>query len=406
MSFSKQLVVLVGGKGTRLGEATKNTPKPLMPITDTDVFLDYFLRAAARQGFDDILMLAGHLGEQVQARYDNRRFGEARISVLIEPEPMGTGGAFRFASERLAPTFVAANGDTLFDTNIRALDHVLQSDNSLLAALALRHVDNAGRYGSVDFDGKRIAQFREKDPTSEAQPGHINGGIYALRRDAILQLDDGPSSIEADLFPRLAAEGRLGGLTSTGYFLDIGLPETLATARKDLPAQKRAALFLDRDGVINIDTNYLHKVEDLVWVDGVTETIRAANDRGLAVIVVTNQAGIARGYYSEGDMIRLHHHLQDTLNSQGAFIDGFYFCPYHEAAEIERYRIANHPDRKPNPGMILKAALDHNIDLSGSLLIGDNLSDVEAATRAGVRGHLFTGGNLMSFVEDQTEILL
>lgn len=403
MRFSRQLVILAGGKGTRLGAHTAKTPKPLMAIDGDKVFLDYFLQSAVRQGFDKVLMLAGHMGDQVAARYDGQCFGDAKIDVMIEPEAMGTGGAFRFAFDRLDATFVAANGDTLFDTNLRALDHGLQSQPDLLANLAVRHVPDSGRFGSVDVRAGRIIAFREKDPAASPQVsgGLINGGLYALRRDAIAALPDGASSIEADLFPQLAAQGRLGALESTGYFLDIGLPDTLARARRELPALKRPALFLDRDGVINHDINYLHKTEDFRWIDGAIETIRRANDRGLAVIVVTNQAGVARGYYAETDVMALHDHIQAELKAQGAFVDAFYYCPYHAEGTVESYRVADHPDRKPNPGMILRAARAHDLDLSRSILIGDQPSDMAAAEATGIKGYLFPGGDLVKFVDAQ-----
>jgi len=400
-SHSKQLVVLVGGRGTRLGEAARNTPKPLMPIDGDKVFLDYFLEAAARQGFSEILLLAGHLGDQVKDRYDHKSIHDAHINVLIEPEPMGTGGAFVFARDHLAGTFVAANGDTLFDSNIRALDAELQRNPDLLGILALRQVENAGRFGSVDLaDDGRIRRFREKTPESEGSAGLINAGIYALRREALDRLTALPASIETDLFPLLAGEGRLGGLASNGYFLDIGLPETLQIARDELPRRRRPALFLDRDGVLNIDKNYVHKREDWEWVPGAIETIRHFNDRNYRVVVVTNQAGVAHGYYSESAIWTLHHAIQADLHAAGAFVDAFYYCPYHAKGISPAYQVADHPDRKPNAGMLLKAAARLNIDLENSLLIGDRESDVEAAAAAGVRGHLFTGGNLMAFVND------
>jgi len=397
MPFSRQLVILVGGKGTRLGLHTANTPKPLMEISEGRVFLDYFLQMAVRQGFTRVLMLAGHLGEQVRARYDGQRFGEAEIAVAIEPEAMGTGGAFRFAFDRLDETFVAANGDTLFDTNLRALDHGLHRQPDLLANMAVRQVADSGRFGSVELRDGRIVSFREKDPAAGA--GLINGGLYALRREAIALLGDGPASIEAGLFPQLAAQGRLGGQVSDGYFLDIGLPDTLERARRELPALKRPALFLDRDGVINEEVNYLYRIEDFRWIEGARPVIREANDRGHAVIVVTNQAGVARGYYSEDDVHRLHSHIQAELKAEGAFIDAFYYCPYHADGTVEKYRIADHPDRKPNPGMILRAAHDHGIDLARSTLIGDQPGDMAAAQAAGVRGVLFSGGDLRKCVD-------
>lgn len=397
MSHSRQLVVLVGGKGTRLGELSRNTPKPLMPITEDKVFLDYFLDSAARQGFREILLIAGHLGEQVESRYNHARFREADISVLIEPEPFGTGGAFVFAREHLAATFVAANGDTMFDTNIRAVDAALHQNTNLQAVLALRHVDDSGRYGSVDTDEQgRIIGFREKDLNSVGSPGYINGGIYAFRRSAIDKLTTLPASVETDLFPVLAAEKRLGGVSSSGYFLDIGLPETLAIARDELPRRKRAAMFLDRDGVLNIDKAYVHKPEDWEWVDGAVDTIKAANDKGLAVIVITNQAGVGRGYYKEADVWRLHAHMQEELHEKGAFIDQFYYSPYHVESDAHRYQVNDPLCRKPNPAMILRAARQLNIDLSKSFMIGDQLTDIAAATAAGIESLKFDGGNLLN----------
>lgn len=404
MGYSRQLVVLVGGRGTRLGAAAAATPKPLMPIGDGRLFLDYFLDASIRQGFDEILLLAGHHGEQVRERYDNVRISGANINVLIEPEPMGTGGALTFACGRLAPTFVVANGDTLFDTNIRAVDSLLHQSSHLDGVLALRNVDDAGRYGSVDLgDDGLIAAFNEKIPQSLGQSGLISGGIYALRRKVIEGLKPHPMSIETDLFPRLVQSNRLGGRKSSGYFIDIGLPETLETARAVLPTRKRPAVFFDRDGVLNVDKNYVYRIEDWDWVDGAREAIRYFNDLNYAVIVVTNQAGVGRGFYNESDVWKLHTHIAHELMNEGAFIDAFFYAPHHPDAVVEAYQVADHPDRKPNPGMISKAARAYNIDLKRSLLIGDKETDLDAAKNVGVVSHLFEGGNLKAFIDQWVE---
>ncbi len=161
---------------------------------------------------------------------------------------------------------------------------------------------------------------------------------------------------------------------------------------------KKGALFLDRDGVINADTHYPSKQEDITFTDGAAEAIQLAQSMGLRVIVVSNQSGIARGYASELQIMDLHRWMADHLQNQGAHVDAWYHCPFHEEAAVSAYRYVDHFDRKPNSGMILRAALDMNIDLSKSLLIGDNESDVAAARRAGVQGYLFKEANLFDFI--------
>ena len=156
----------------------------------------------------------------------------------------------------------------------------------------------------------------------------------------------------------------------------------------------RPAVFFDRDGVFNEDLGYVGRPEDLVWIAGGPQAVRRLNDLGYLVIIVTNQSGIGRGYYDEAAMHAVHEALNAHLATAGAHIDAVYFAPHHEDATIERYRQADHPDRKPNPGMLLKAMSDYAIDRERSFLIGDKQSDLEAARRAGVKGYLFDGGDL------------
>lgn len=164
--------------------------------------------------------------------------------------------------------------------------------------------------------------------------------------------------------------------------------------------KNRSAVFFDRDGVLNIDRGYVYKKEDFVWVCGAVEALILAESMGFLSIVVTNQSGIARSFYTLEDMHRLHDWMRDEATRHGAKIDDFYFCPYNNEGTDPDYVIFDHPDRKPNPGMILRAAADHNIDLSSSLMIGDKHSDIEAARRAGVRSILFNGGNLYQTLKD------
>jgi D-glycero-D-manno-heptose 1,7-bisphosphate phosphatase len=164
----------------------------------------------------------------------------------------------------------------------------------------------------------------------------------------------------------------------------------------DLPPLK--AVFLDRDGVLNIDHGYVSDPAKLDWIDGAREAVAAMTRAGLKVLVVTNQSGIGRGYFDEPAMNRFHAAMQAQLEALGGRIDAFYHSPFHETAVIEAFRVADHPDRKPNPGMILRGLADWNLAPLETVIIGDRDIDVEAGARAGVPGYLFPGGDLRAFV--------
>ena len=160
----------------------------------------------------------------------------------------------------------------------------------------------------------------------------------------------------------------------------------------------RPALFLDRDGVINIDRGYVSRREDFEWIEGAADAIRTFNQMGWWVFIVTNQSGIARGFYTEDDMQTLHDWMVEELAQKNATIDRIYHCPFHDAGEIKRYRKDSF-DRKPKPGMLLQAMADFPVDREASFLIGDKPTDIEAARAANVRGYLFKGGNLSEFTK-------
>ena len=159
------------------------------------------------------------------------------------------------------------------------------------------------------------------------------------------------------------------------------------------------AIFFDRDGTLNVDVDYLYDPADFVWMEGAIEAIRWANEHGYLVIVVTNQSGIARGYYDEAAVHRLHDWMNAELARQGARIDAFYYCPHHPAGRVPAYtRVCD--CRKPAPGMLLRAIAEHDVDPAASLMIGDALRDITAAEKAGVRGVLYQGGSLLKTLQE------
>jgi D,D-heptose 1,7-bisphosphate phosphatase len=211
-------------------------------------------------------------------------------------------------------------------------------------------------------------------------------------------------SFERSVGRGLGKNGQLGGPASEGAFIDVGRSEALTRTGSDMAkALQRPAVFFDRDGVLNHDKGYTHRREDFHWVEGAPEAIRLCNDAGFYVFVVTNQAGIARGYYDASTVEALHRWMNQDLKPFGAHIDDFRYCPHHPEGVVEEFA-TRCECRKPAPGMILDLAAAWPLDLSRSFLVGDKESDLAAARAAGIDGILFRGGlSLPGLVNDVLE---
>ena len=397
--LGNQCAILVRGLGTSLGEKTSTTPKPLLDVGGA-LFLETSLGEARRRGFDEFLLLAGHLCEAVVAflaeRDIERRFA-ARVELSIEPTPLGTGGALVHALPRLRDEFLLLNGDTWFDFNWLDLFVRARKDNAV-AALSLREIAEPDRYETVKLDGGRVQAIRRRGES--LGPALTNGGVYYLTRRA-LEGSAAPSSLEKDILPGLVARGLLRAYPYSGFFIDISVPASLAAATELVPSQRRRpGVFLDRDGVLNIDHGYVHAAHQVEWAPGAKEAVKLLNDAGRYVFVVTNQAGVAKGLYEEGAIEALHRWMAEELAAEGAAIDDWRYCPYHPEGSVAAYRAA-HPWRKPNPGMLLDLLERWPVERRGSFLVGDKISDVEAAKAAGMPGYLFEGGDLTAFVRER-----
>ncbi len=394
----RQCAVLVGGLGTRLGALTATTPKPLLPCGDRP-FLAWLLREFTRYGVEEFVLLTGHLSDEVERRVQALTAllpRSARIVLSEEPVRAGTGGAVFHARDKLDARFLLCNGDSLFDCNLAHLLAAAADDTRpAIGHMVLRQLDDASRYGVVALDGDRVSEFRERPPPGTA--GTINGGIYLFDRAIVDELEP-VCSLEADIMPRLAARGALRGTLGAGYFRDIGIPEDFARADTEIPrVLRRRALFLDRDGVINVDHGWVGTRERFEWTPGAREAMRLATDAGWHVFVVTNQSGVARGHYDEAAVAVLHAWMADEVRRVGGTVDDIRYCPFHEAAAVPEYRRAS-DWRKPAPGMLLDLIRCWELDPARCILVGDQPTDLAAAAAAGMPAHHFTGGNLAEFV--------
>ncbi len=266
--------------------------------------------------------------------------------MSIEPTALGTGGALVHAHEKLNDDFLLLNGDTWFDFNWLDLWASARRDQTV-AALALWAAASPERYETVDLEGNLVSAIHPRD--APLASGLINGGVYYLTRGVLDEIG-APCSLERDVLPKLIAARALCGYTYSGFFIDIGVPETLAAAAEVVPRwRQRAAVFLDRDGVLNLDHGYVHAPNQIEWVSGARQAVKRLNDAGYYVFMVTNQAGVAQGLCEEGEVVDLHRWMAQELASFGAWIDDWRYCPYHPDGSVATYRAA-HDWRNRSPG--------------------------------------------------------
>lgn len=372
----REAIVLAGGFGTRLAHVVPDVCKPMAPVAGRP-FLRFIMDQLAAAGFDRAVVADGYRREQIEGFFGPAYRGMA-IEYSPEDTPLFTGGAVKRALSRCESDWVfVLNGDTWLDMDFAAMEAAACDDPAgVSSVIAVKRMRGFERYGTVDVDSDgTLTAFHEKRPCEE---GLINAGVYLLHRDALINMPE-KFSLESDYFERVVGDGALRAVECTGGFIDIGVPEDYELAQTMLaPLARpwRLAMF-DRDGTINVDTGHLHEPEKLELIPSTVDIMRGySDDPDYKVVVVTNQAGIAKGLYTEADMRCLHRYMENELEKLGVHVDAWYFCPHH-------------PDytgpcdcRKPAPGMLLAAMRDFDANSTGCVMFGDKTSDEVAAKAA------------------------
>ena len=361
-----QALILVGGKGTRLGKLTKKNPKPLLQVNQKP-FLDFVINFLLKFKIKKILLLTKFKHEKFKKLYDKKKIGKTIIKCVPEKEYLGTSGALKNVINKLDKKFIMCNGDTVFNINLfNFISKLKKKYIGILACSSLQN--NIKRYSNFSSKSKKI----------------ISSGIYLFQRDKIKKYLISPGSIENDVLKNLPKK-LFKKVCYKEKFLDIGIPKDFNRAEKFLNKTfKRKCVFLDRDGVINYDYGYVYKKKDFKWKKNVIPAIRLLNKNGYLVIVVSNQSGVGRGFYSVDDVSKLHIWINKQLSSKGAYIDKFYFSPFYKNSYYKKFRIGGEY-RKPNIGMFNKAVRDFKIDKKISYFIGDKDSDKNAAKKFKVK---------------------
>ena len=401
-------VIMAGGKGSRLRSITNDEiPKPMVPV-DGKPLLEYQVEALKEYGIKKIVMIVGHLGEKIMEHFkDGKDFG-VDIDYIVEKEPLGTAGAFYYLKDKTdAKDFLLVFGDVFFDIDFDRMEDFHFKNAALTTLLA--H-PNGHPYDSdliqTDDNGKVIGFDSKNKVRDYWYDNMVNAGMYVINRE-LLELVGEPVKIdfEKDILANQVKNGaNIYAYHSPEYVKDVGTVDRInATveelkngliASKNLKNRQRA-IFLDRDGTMNVSKGFISNADDLELIPRTIEAVKAINKSGALAIVITNQPVIARGECSFEELHNIHNKLKTLLGEKGAFVDDIFYCPHHpdKGFEGEVPELKFDCDcRKPKTGMIDEAVKKYNIDLSKSYMVGDSTMDLELARNAGVKSVLVDTG--------------
>jgi len=394
-------VVLAGGRGTR--SADPSTAKLAQEIGGHHL-LEWHRRLLAGSEIDDALVVAGHLGDQVQQLTDG--IGDTRVRVIHEEEQRGTVAALRLASEHThADELLVILGDVLTSFPVGAFLESWRASGADVAVAVHPSTHPEDSDAAFPTQDGRVLVVPKSQPR-DAIPNMSSTGVFAITRTG-LDRYGGLRDFGSDVLPESAAQDDLHAWVSSHYFKDTGTPQRLEAARADFASgafarrgslAPRRAVFLDRDGVINPALPEVYEATDYRLLPGVADAIRTANRAGLPVLVVTNQPGIAKGFMTFDGHRAIRARMDRLLGEHGAFVDDYAFCPHHPdrgfAGEVVELKVEC-ACRKPAPGMLLTLADHHGIDLERSVMVGDSDRDEGAAQGAGTSFiHAAEGGDV------------
>lgn len=370
----RQAVILAGGRGTRLGAIGRRMPKAMVPFGGKP-FLGYLLKRLRQQGFERVLLLLGYKAGQIMDYCGTgARFGLS-IDYSVSGVEDDTGRRVKLAEAKLDPHFLLMYCDNDWPLVLDDMWAQFAASDAEAQVTVYRNRDAYTRDNiRVGSDG--MVEVYDKSRAAPDLAG-VDIGFLILSRDVVKRLpSDANVSFEAHLYPQLVAERKLGAYETDHRYYSVSTPERLPTTERYL--MWRPCVILDRDGVLNVKqpkATWVTSPEQWQWLPGALDALADLTRAGVEIVVVTNQAGIARGGLTLDDLDAIHYRMRTEARMHGAEISAIYFCPHDWDSRCEC--------RKPKPGMLFQAQRAHALDLSVTPFVGDDDRDGIAAMAAG-----------------------
>jgi D,D-heptose 1,7-bisphosphate phosphatase len=383
------LVILVGGRGNRIIKYTKTLPKPLIKINNRN-FLTYIINHYSKYCFENIYLLAGYKGSLIKSAFHNKIFNSIKIKCLVEKKRLGTAGALSQLKDKIKNDFVLMNGDSFADVDLSILFKKKLEKKFIIKMFLIKNKN----YKS----NNKLSNLSIKKNIIFTNGNYMNSGIYFIRNLFLKNIEKKNISLEDQILPELIRQNKVKGKIIKSEFIDIGTYKNLDYAKKKFFKKFiKPAAFLDRDGVINYDFGYVHSFRNFKLRNYVIKSIKYLNKKNYNIFIVTNQSGIARGYYTENDFLLFSKEIKKLFFRYGCFINDLKYSPYLKGVKIKKYN-KNSSLRKPGNKMIKDLLTRWPVNFKKSFMIGDQPKDELCAVKSNLYFE-FCNKNLLSQIK-------
>jgi len=366
------LIILAGGRGTRISKLTKKNPKPLIKFKNKH-FLSYLINYYSKYPFQKIFILAGYKGQQIFKKFNKKISNGIEIDCIVEKKELGTGGALSQLKKKTTNNLIIVNGDSFVKSDLSDLFINTKKKFNYLYLTKNKNYQSNKILSNLSINNKSFVNFN----------GNLmNAGIYYLKNTILNKIPKIKIFFKNSIIYDLIKKKKIKGKLNNSKFIDIGTYKSLYFGKKNFHRQfNQPAAFLDRDGVINYDHGYVHNMKNFDLRLNVIKGLKYLNKLNYNIFIVTNQSGIARGMFTEIEYLLFYKSIKEYFFKNGCFINDMQYCPFLKGADIKKYDKSSGL-RKPGNLMLKNLMNKWAVKKKKSFMLGDHKKDQLAAKKS------------------------